>query len=213
MHLNIIGTVRNVSGKLRCDIAVPNHTDRKPHGQKAVRIPAEDLTVEEVSPASDDLSHQKTIYSRIQNLRKELLFDQTVHISRENAADHTPVDGESSRAEVKDLQQIILIGIPEENDIINPGTDQTENDQPYGNIPVGIRRLSGFLRDLCRHQNSQHHAKCDHASVQRNAKIADIKCLRNILKIDSQIRKRDIHLVHHIRHFCFLSSCTRCTSS
>ena len=70
MHLNVIGTVRNVSGKLRCDIAVPNHTDRKPHGQKAVRIPAEDLTVEEVPDFSGYTINEVTVYTHFDKNNK-----------------------------------------------------------------------------------------------------------------------------------------------
>ena len=73
MYLNIIDPVCNMRRDIRCDIRTSDRFDRKPHGKQGIRIMSEYFSVCEITPASHDLSNQKSPLCKIRN-QEEILM-------------------------------------------------------------------------------------------------------------------------------------------
>ena len=122
MYLNIIDPVRNMRRDIRCDIRTSDRFDRKPHGKQGIRIMSEYFSVCEITPASHDLSDQKSQHCNIRN-QKEILFpDLTENEKGQKATDHCTVNRDTALSDVQKLIQMILIIIPAEYHVIDPRT-------------------------------------------------------------------------------------------
>ncbi len=201
MHLNVIRPLGYVGGELRRNVPCSHGIDRQTHGQQSVRISSEHLPVKKVAPSADNLPHQQPVHRRIQDLRQVQLLYRAIYIGRQDPADDAAVDGKASRAKIENLREIVFVRVPEENHIINSGSDDAEYNEPEGNVPIGFLRLPCSPGNARRRQDAKKHSQCDHASIKRHPKAADVKRLRHIAQIDSQIRECNVHFSHLFCHF------------
>ena len=78
MYLNVISPIDNVSCYILRNIPAAHSFDRKPHGQKTVRIFPEYFTVHKVTPAADDLSKNQPRHTQISQPERLDLLDLTI---------------------------------------------------------------------------------------------------------------------------------------
>ncbi len=185
---------------IRCDIRASDRLDRKPHGKQGICIMSEHLSVGEISPASHDLSDQKTQHRNIRDLEEILLPDLTENEKRQETADHCTVNRDTALSDIQKLIQMILIVIPTEYHIIDPGTQNRENNCRNRKVPQNIFRKSLLIRHMVCQCKPKQHTKCNDHTVKRDCKAKDRKAFREVFQINTQMRKRNVPFIHHSLH-------------
>ena len=124
---------------LRSDNTGVNHTGqgsfadiivgRNRHRKKRIRIVAKRFPVEEVAPASHDLSDQKSHRNGIRKYGELHLPLLRKDDCNDHACDHTTVDGKSAAPDINQIEQrlpqafaLYKIRIPAEYNIVESGT-------------------------------------------------------------------------------------------
>jgi hypothetical protein len=120
--------------------------------------------------------------------------------SVKDAAYDAAVYGDPATPDIEDLQQIILIGVPEKDHIVDARADDRKDHDPDGRIPVGIRILPRLFCHVRSHDDAGQHRCGKDAAIKGDGISANIKGLRHILQIDPEVRESNIHFTHYIRH-------------
>ena len=124
---------------LRSDDTGVNHTGqgsfaniivgRNRHRKKRIRIIAKRFPVEEVAPASHDLSDQKSHRHRVGKYRELHLLLLRKDDCNNHTRDHATVDGKSAAPDINQIEQrlpealaLLEIRIPAEYNIVEPRT-------------------------------------------------------------------------------------------
>ena len=102
MYLNVIGPIDNVSCYILRNIPAAHSFDRKPHGQKTVRIFPEYFTVHKVTPAADDLSQDQPWHTQISQPERVDLLDPAINEQCQECSDHTAVDRHTAVTGIED---------------------------------------------------------------------------------------------------------------
>ena len=78
-YLHEIGSLYHVVLHQLSDLVISNGFHRKSHGQQAVGIFTESLSVGEISPSAKDLSKDKSVHDGVTEQKEVLLFDLSVY--------------------------------------------------------------------------------------------------------------------------------------
>ena len=98
------------------------------HAPGQVRVRAEGLLVDEVSPAADSLADQKTLNRNVQHRRDFHLMDFGHYYAAQQSADDAAVNSQAALVYVKDLYGILPIHIAGiENHIVKPCADDAQD--------------------------------------------------------------------------------------
>ena len=121
MHLNIIGSRLHMGGNALTDVGCAHHGDGQAHGEQAVCILAENLSVKEVAPAAQDLTQDQAEADVIQKQIRICFFESAEYKYSNNGQNDTAVDRKTASPQIKNLKRVVLVVIPHEDHIIDAG--------------------------------------------------------------------------------------------
>ena len=112
------------------------------HAPREAGVGAERLHIDEIAPAPDGLSDEKTHTGDVED-RKQLHFaeldDEGPH---QNRADESTVNCHAAFPSLDDRAQIVLEGIPTESNVVKPRADDTADDAAQHHVNELVGDLS-----------------------------------------------------------------------
>ena len=189
----LYAAVNHMGGDRFADIALSHHGRRDPHGKQRVGILSEYLAVEEISPPAQDLSGQKAVGAAVQDPERADLFDPAEAQDGQDACYDPSVDGKAASPDIEDLDGVILIHVPHEDHIVDPGAQDRKGQEPDRKVPDGIRIMARLFCDMGGQGQPQQHAGGNDDPVHGYIEAQDRYSLGNVPKINAKMRKGNIH--------------------
>ena len=172
-------------------------SERYLHSQQAVGIPAKRFPVEEITPASHNLSYKQRHSHGIEHQQRLLFSHFRKNKQYDNGCRHTADDAESAVPGIDNIRQMIFIIVPGKNHVISSRTNNCRNHHADQIIQIQLRILPGPLRLSLSHQQTHQKTGSDDDTIKHNRKISDGNVPSHMGKYNTQIRKSDIHIFHN----------------
>ena len=167
-----------------------------PHGQQIVRVAAEGLAVEEISPASDHLARNQSQNTGVCHAQKGLLLYPCIHSQRQNRPDDSAIDGQAAGSQIENLDGVVLVQLPVENHIVQPRSDNGKNDGIEGKVQVKVRVLTSAPGVPHGHPHARQHSQSDDDAVKSHPEAENTDAVSHMFNGDAQMDKTQICSVH-----------------
>ena len=126
---------------------------------------AEGLPVEEVPPAANQLTDQQTQGHDVQIGRQLLLLELGEEQQPQNGADDAAVDGDAPLPDVEGGDGIVLVEIPAEDHVVDPGADNGRGHGEENGVRHQVKVGAEFLDPLFGVEDGQQKTQGDDQPV------------------------------------------------